>query len=158
MINFNSIPASLRYPGVYIEVDGSMAGLDSGAVPNLLLVGYKLATGTAASNEIVFAASLADVIDKAGAGSMLAQMAERLDATRPILNMYILPLTAPVSGVAASASLTVTDAATDTGMLSVYVGGVLAEVAVTVDMTTAQIADAIKVAITATTDVVTVSG
>ena len=148
MITFDSIPASLRVPGAYIEIDGSMAGLNSGSIPNLLLVGLKNSFGSAANGEIVLCASLADAIDKCGTGTMLHMMAKRFFAINPTLNLYLLPFTADASGESATATIEVTHVATATGTLSLYLGGILITVSVTSTMTTAQIATAINTAIT----------
>jgi len=148
-MDFNFIPDQLRIPGAYIEVDGSMAGLNSGGTPNLLLVGQKLPTGTAVAGEITFISHLEDAIAKAGAGSMLAQMAARFYAINPLLNLYMLPFAESVSGAKAQATLTVTSAPTEAGVLSLYIGGNLISVAVTSADTTATVAAAIKAAIDA---------
>ena len=36
-ISFNDVPAALRYPGAYIEIDGSQAGLGDD-IPAVLLI------------------------------------------------------------------------------------------------------------------------
>ena len=105
MISFKNIPAALRYPGAYIEVDGSQAGL-GGDIPGVLLVGQKLATGTSAAGEIVRLSGVKDAQAKAGAGSMLAQMAKRYRNIDPALDLYMLPYADNGAGVAASAQLT----------------------------------------------------
>ena len=116
-IAFNQVPAALRVPGAYIEIDGSMAGLNSGAQPNMLLVGQKLAAGSAVANTIVLANGLADVVAKAGAGSMLAQMAARFYAINPAMMLYLLPMADNGAGAAATATLTVTTPPTAAGTL-----------------------------------------
>lgn len=148
-MDFEKISSTLRVPGAYIEIDGSQAGLNSGSIPNLLLVGQKLATGTAVAGEIVMVGSLANAIIKAGAGSMLAQMAKRFYAINPSLNLFLLPFADNASGAAATATLEVTAVATCNGTLAIYLGGILISVAITTTMTTAQIATAINDAINA---------
>ena len=90
MISNPQLPAALRYPGAYISIDGSQAGL-GGDIPGVLLVGKKFANGTAAIGEISRVSSVQDVVNKTGAGSMLAQMAKRYRAIDPALDLYILP-------------------------------------------------------------------
>ncbi|MCL2162351.1 MAG: phage tail protein, partial [Betaproteobacteria bacterium] len=70
-ITFSEVPQALRYPGVYIEIDGSQAGLGAD-LPVVLLVGQKLDTGSAPAGEVVRITSVEDAVKKAGAGSMLA--------------------------------------------------------------------------------------
>ena len=108
MIN-TGIPAAYRYPGVYINIDGSQAGLGED-IPKVLIVGQKLATGTAAAGEVVSVSGVEDAKTKAGAGSMLAQMVAKYRAIDPVFDLYILPYADLGSGVAATGSVTVTSA------------------------------------------------
>jgi phage tail sheath gpL-like len=147
MISYSSIPSALRYPGVYVEVDGSRAGL-GGDLPAVLLVGQKLATGTAASGEVTPVASVQDAVTKAGAGSMLAQMVTRYRAIDPTLDIYMLPYTDLVAGVAATGSVTVTGTATAAGTLSLYIAGKAVKVPVTAGQVATAVATAIAAAIT----------
>lgn len=146
-ISFDYVPQALRYPGVYIEIDGSQAGLGED-IPAVLLVGQKLAAGTAPAGEIVRISSVYDAQQKAGAGSMLAQMAARYRAIDEVLDLYMLPYADNGAGVAATGTITVTAPATADGTLSLYIAGKLVSVGITSTMTTAQIASAIADAFT----------
>jgi phage tail sheath gpL-like len=84
------ISAVYRYPGAYIQINGSQAGL-GGDIPGVLLVGQKLAAGTAPAGEVVRVTGVQDAIAKAGAGSMLAQMAKRYRDIDPAFDLYMLP-------------------------------------------------------------------
>lgn len=148
MISIPQLPAALRYPGAYIVVDGSQAGL-GGDIPAVLLVGQKLATGTAPAGEVTRLAGVQDAINKAGAGSMLAQMAAKYRAVDPALDLYMLPYADLVAGVAAMGTITPTAAPTANGTLALYIAGKIINVAVTSVMTTAAVATAIVAAITA---------
>lgn len=148
MISIPQIPQALRYPGAYIVVDGSQAGL-GGDIPAVLLVGQKLATGTAAAGEITRLAGVQDAVAKAGAGSMLAQMAARYRAVDPALDLYMLPYADLVAGVAATAPLTVTAAPTANGVLALYIAGRLVNVGVSSGQTPTVVAAAIAAAINA---------
>jgi phage tail sheath gpL-like len=148
MISFNSVPAALRYPGAYIEIDGSQAGL-GGDIPAVLLVGQKLASGTAPVGEITQLSGVQDAINKAGPGSMLAQMAARYRAIDPTLDIYMLPYADNAAGVQATGTLTVTAAPTAAGTLALYIAGKLVSVGINLGMTAAQVATAIAAAITA---------
>jgi len=147
MISFQEIPQALRYPGAYIEIDGSQAGL-GGDMPIVLLVGQKLATGTAPAGEIVRLSGVEDAKTKAGAGSMLAQMAARYRAVDPVLDLFVLPYADLPAGVQATGTIAVTAAATGSGTLALYVAGKLISVPVATGQTTAQIATAIAAAFT----------
>lgn len=144
---FDYIPAALRYPGVYVEIDGSQAGLGDD-IPAVLLVGQKLAAGTAPAGEIVRITSVFDAQQKAGVGSMLAQMVARYRAVDEVFDLYMLPYADNGAGVAATGNITVTAAATANGTLSLYVAGKLISIGITTGMTTAQIATAIAAAFT----------
>lgn len=147
-VSFDYIPSALRYPGAYIEIDGSAAGL-SGGIGAVLIVGQKLASGTAAAGEITQVASVQDAKAKAGAGSMLARMVARYRAIDPALDVYMLPYADNVAGVAATGTLTVTSAPTASGVLALYIGGDLVSVGVTAGQTAAQVATAIAAAVNA---------
>ncbi len=150
-VSFDWIPQALRYPGAYIEIDGSAAGL-GGDIGAVLIVGQKLASGTAPAGEITMVASVQDAKTKAGAGSMLAKMVERYRAIDPSLDVYMLPYADLVAGVQATGTLTVSAAPTASGTLAVYIGGTLVPVGITSGQTVAQVATAIAAAITANTD------
>lgn len=148
MISIPQIPAALRYPGAYIVVDGSKAGL-GGNIPAVLLVGQKLATGTAPVGQPVLLSGLQDAIAKAGAGSMLAQMAAAYRNIDPAFDLYMLPYADNPAGVMAAAPLTVTAPPTAAGMLALYIAGRQVDVGIAGTETVAQAATAIAAAITA---------
>lgn len=147
MISFQEIPRALRYPGAYVEIDGSQAGL-GGDMPIVLLVGQKLATGTAPAGEVIRISGVEDAKKKAGEGSMLAQMAARYRKIDPVLDLFMLPYADLPAGVQAGGTIAVTAAATGSGTLALYVAGKLISVAVAPGQTTAQIAAAIAAAFT----------
>ncbi|WP_407059069.1 phage tail protein [Ralstonia syzygii subsp. celebesensis] len=146
-ITFSEVPQALRYPGAYIEIDGSQAGL-GGDLPVVLLVGQKLASGTAPAGELVRVASVADAKTKAGDGSMLAQMATRYRKVDQTFDLYMLPYADNAAGVAATGSINVTNAATSDGTLALYIAQRPITVGVAAGQTAAQIATAIAQAIT----------
>ncbi len=140
MISFQTIPDALRYPGAYIEIDGSQAGLGDD-IPGVLLVGQKLSTGTAAAGEIIRISSVADAIAKAGQGSMLAQMAIAYRKIDQVLDLYMLPYADNPAGVKASAAIEVFGPAQQAGTLSLYIAGMLVSVGFTAGESAATIAD-----------------
>lgn len=146
-ITFNEVPSALRYPGAYIEIDGSQAGLSSD-LPAVLLVGQKLATGTAAAGEVVRISSVGDAQNKAGAGSMLAQMAKAYRKKDTTFDLFMLPYADNAAGVQATGTITVTAAATANGTLALYIAQTLVSVGITTGQTPAQLATAIAQAIT----------
>lgn len=148
MISFAQVPGALRYPGAYIEIDGTQAGL-GGDIPAVLLVGQKLPAGTAPAGEVTQLAGVQDAINKAGAGSMLAQMAARYRAIDPTLDLYMLPYADNAAGVQATGTINVTAVPTVAGTLALYIAGKLVSVAMATGQTPTQVAAAIAAAINA---------
>lgn len=151
MISNPALMAAIRMPGAYVVIDGSQAGL-GGDIPSVLLVGQKLASGTAPAGEIVRLASAKDAAVKAGAGSMLAQMAKRYRDIDPALDLYMLPYADLVAGVQATSVCPVTAQPTKSGVLALYIAGYLVSVGVTATDTLAVVATAISAAINASAD------
>ena len=149
MIDIDSIPANLRVPGTYIEIDGSLAGLGGANQPSILLVGNKFVGTTAIAGTIALVSGLFDVGIKCGAGSMLYNMAKRLYAINPLADIYILPFVDNASGAFATATIECTTAPTADGTLSLYLGGQLISVSLTADMDTDAVATAIHTAVNA---------
>lgn len=123
-VSFDYIPSALRYPGAYIEVDGSAAGL-SGGIGSVLLVGLKLSTGTAPVGEVTLIASVQDAKTKFGEGSMLHKMAERYRAIDQSLDLWALPYTQNAGAVAAVGYLELDQSVqiVPGGSLAIYING-----------------------------------
>lgn len=147
-ITFSEVPEALRYPGAYIEIDGSQAGL-GGDLPQVLLVGQKLPTGTAPVGEPVRISGVEDAKKKAGAGSMLAQMAVRYRNIDPTFDIWLLPYADNAAGVAATGTITVSVPAAANGTLALYIAQRAISVGVDKTQTAAQLATAIAQAVTA---------
>lgn len=155
-ITFSEVPQALRYPGVYIEIDGSQAGL-GGDLPAVLLLGQKLATGSAPAGEVVRVGSPEDAKKKAGAGSMLAQMAEAYRRADPTFDLFMLPYADNAAGVAATGSITVTTPATEAGTLALYIAGKPVSAGIAANAEASAIATAIAEAIAAAGDSIPVT-
>jgi phage tail sheath gpL-like len=151
MIQFSKIPNNLRLPGVFIEVDPSKAGRadDPGRI---LLIGQKLAAGTAAANVPVPVTSFADAKAQFGVGSMLAAMMETVRLADPLGLIWALPLGDAGGAVQATGTITVTAAPTAAGVIPLYVEGVSVPVPVTGAESIAATAAAIAAAINANAD------
>jgi phage tail sheath gpL-like len=150
-ITFSEVPSALRYPGVYIEIDGSQAGL-GGDLPVVLLVGQKLPAGDAPVGEVIRVASVEDAKKKAGAGSMLAQMAAAYRGADQTFDLFILPYADNGAGAAATGTITVNTPATAAGTLALYIAGRPVSVGIPANAEAEAIALAIAVAITAAGD------
>lgn len=152
-ISFNQVPASLRVPGVYSEIDNSRAVTGPQIIAyKRLLFGQKLSAGTATANQLVRVTSAAQAKTLAGAGSMLAGMSEAAFAQDEFTETWMMPVADNGSGVQATGTITVTGPATAAGTISLYVAGRLVEVAVASGDAQNDIAAAIEAAIDADTD------
>ena len=152
-ISFNQIPSANRTPFTFVEFDN--AGANQG--PTLkkyraVLFGQKLAGGTAVANTLLRITSKQQAKLAAGAGSMLAHMFDFFFKANPLTEVYMMPLTDDGAGVAATSTLTFAGTATAAGTISLYVGGHLMRLGVSLGDTAAAIATALAAAIQADPD------
>ncbi len=152
-ISFNSIPAALRVPGAYSEIDNSSAvrGAQMIAYKRLLL-GQMLSTGTATANQLVRVTNEAQAKTLFGAGSQLAGQVKAALTQDSFTELWCMPVSDNGSGVKASGTIAVTGPATAAGTISLYVAGRLVEIAVASGDSANDIAAAIEAAIDADTD------
>lgn len=149
-ISFDRIPGSLRVPGVYTEI--SNQGATSGTQLleyRRLLIGTKLAAGSAPANVPVQCLSVSQAEELFGAGSVLAGMVAAAVAQDAFTDLWVLPIADPAAGAAATATITVTGPATEPGTLSLFVAGRKLQVGVSSADTATQIATKIADAVTA---------
>lgn len=114
--SFNSIPAALRYPGVYIEFDNSLAG-SSNKLKKLLLVGYSRGSAITGKIKLLSSLSTKQVAKDFGEGSMLFDMVEIATKNHKSLDVYALPID-DASGVSAEATIEVKAEAKKDGVAS----------------------------------------
>jgi phage tail sheath gpL-like len=150
-VAFNKIPANLRLPGVFIEVDPSRASR-SDDPGRILLIGQMLATGTAVAGVPVPVTSVADAKLQFGVGSMLADMVAAVRLADPFGLLWALPLADAGGAVAGTQTITVTAAPTAPGVIPLYIAGVSVPVAVAGTETITSTAAAIAAAINANLD------
>jgi phage tail sheath gpL-like len=155
-ISFNAVPANVRVPLFYAEVDNSQAGYFSQQL-RTLLIGPKLAAGNAVANVPVLVAKSDQARELFGIGSILARMHEVYRANDPFGEIWCLPLTDP-AGAAATGTITITGPATKAGALSVYIGAQRVQVAVAAADTANTIAAALSAAINADTTLPVTAG
>ncbi len=150
-IAFDSIPASLRLPGVYVEFNSRLAGT-ANINYKLLLLGQRLTAGSAAAGTPVRVPNDPGQIDGLfGTGSMLADMGRLAKAAQPWLETWAIPLDENGAGAAATGTVTFTGPATAAGTVNFYIAGKRVQAAVAVSDTAAIIATAMAAAITADT-------
>ncbi|PDO83356.1 phage tail protein [Kosakonia pseudosacchari] len=147
-ISFNNIPSTTRVPLFYAEMDNSAANTSQDTAPSLL-IGYANTGSTITANTLVIMPSTDYAKQLCGLGSQLARMVEAYRATDPFGELYVIAVPEPATGNAATVTLNVTGAATESGTLSLYVGRTRVQVAVVNGDDVTAIATSIKNAVNA---------
>lgn len=150
-VPFKNIPAGLRTPLFYAELDASKANTAAQA-QRTLLIGQKTAAGSLPPNVPVIARSQSDSRAAAGAGSVLAGMIDAYRANDGAGELWLLPLADDLAATAATGTLTVSGATTAAGTVPLYVAGQLVAVSLGTGQTAAQVATAIAAAVNAAVD------
>ncbi|AKV07919.1 tail sheath protein [Pseudomonas fluorescens NCIMB 11764] len=150
-IGFSNIPADIRVPLFYAEMDNSAANSASSAMRRLIVAQVNDDATGESIGQLVLVSSLALAKDIGGQGSMLAAMYEAWRKIDPIGEIWCLPLIND-TGESASATVTITGAATESGLLNLYVGGVRVQSVVPSAATPTVAAAALAVKINATPD------
>ncbi len=152
LFSFNTIPANLRVPGFYAELDASQA--NSGEMLHkLLVVGQRLSTGSVAALVPTRLTTVDEARKYFGYGSMLTAMLEKAFENHPSMDVWAIALddvAQPSGGIAASGLLTLTGAASTSGVIKLTIAGTKVTVGVTKDQTDAAMASAIVTQINAT--------
>jgi phage tail sheath gpL-like len=152
-VSFNHIPAGngVKVPLFYAEMDNSQAGYFSQPLRSLL-VGFKLAAGTAAANTPYLVSSASQAKSLFGVGSMLARMHETYRKSDPTGEVWCIAVAEPGAGVASTGTITVAGPATAAGTIDLYIAGQKVQVAVGSTDTANTVAASINAAINAATD------
>lgn len=148
-IGFDGIPNNKLVPFFYSEFNNKSAVGSQAQSYKSLLVGQKLAAGSAAANTIQRITSESEADAKFGKGSMLARMFKAFKKNDRTTDLYCMPVADNAAGVAATGSLTVTGPATKAGTIVLYLGGQRITVGVALNDTATAIATAIAAAIEA---------
>lgn len=152
-ISFNSVPSNLRIPFVAVEFDSSRAQQGPALLAYKgLIIGQKLAGGTAIADTVVKVGNIDQVITLAGRGSLLHRQALAWYASNRSTELWLGVLADNGAGVAAQGTLTVTGPATAAGTIALYFGGVRITVGVNNADVQNTVATAIAAAITAAPD------
>lgn len=122
---------NLRAPFVAVEFNNTRATQGAAPLPyTALIIGQKTGQGTATANTRYRVTNADEVSILAGRGSQLHRMALKWFANNTSTETWIGVLDDNSAGVFASGTLTFTGPATETGTLSLYVGGNLVSVGV----------------------------
>ncbi|MGN2411161.1 phage tail sheath subtilisin-like domain-containing protein [Pseudomonas syringae] len=150
-ISFNNIPSDVRVPLFYAEMDNSAANSASASMRRLIVAQVNDDVSGPELGSLVLVPSVALAKNIGGQGSMLAAMYETWRKADPTGEVWCLPLL-NTDGAKAGAKVTVTGAATEAGLLNLYVGGMRVQATVVNGATAAQAATALSVKINATPD------
>jgi phage tail sheath gpL-like len=150
-ISFNNIPANLRIPLYWVEVDPSMAGLPVINQPSLM-VGIMTAEGDATPNVPIAIGTQAQADKHYGQGSELSRMFKAFYSNNFANEVWGLGVAEPVGATAASGAITVTTPPSEAGSIFLYIGGELVEATVAASDTAGDVALAIEDAINALDD------
>lgn len=147
-ISFNTVPANTLVPLFYAEMDNSAANTTQDSAPALLL-GYANTGSAIATSTLVLMPSADYAKQICGAGSQLARMVEAYRATDPFGELYVIAVPEPAAGTTATITLTVTGAATESGIVNVYIGRTRIQAAVVNGDDVAAVAASISAAVNA---------
>ncbi|MGJ7611152.1 MULTISPECIES: phage tail sheath subtilisin-like domain-containing protein [unclassified Variovorax] len=146
---FQNLPANIRVPLFYAEVDNSMAN-SATLNQRALIIGQKTTAGTGVANVPVISQGVSDAAQVGGPGSMLHLMTAKYRANDNFGEVWYLPLADDPAAVAATGTLLVSAAPTANGTLYLYIAGVRVAVPVLSTQAPSAIATAIAAAVTAT--------
>lgn len=152
-ISFNQISSTLRVPLVAVEFDATRAQQGPALLAYKgLIIGQKLAAGTAAADTLHKVTSVDQVITLAGRGSALHRQALGWFAANKSTEVWIGVLADDGAGVAATGTIVVTGPATADGTIALYLGGERITVGVSSGDDATAIGDAIAAEINANLD------
>ena len=121
-MNFQNIPSNLRTPLFYAEFDNSQANTAT-ATQRTLIIGQMLTNTAVNPNIPVIESSASNTAGIYGAGSMLHNQMTAYLANDTSAEIYLLPLVDGTSMMAATGTITLTTAPSETGVISLYVAG-----------------------------------
>ncbi len=150
-VSFNYIPANVRVPLFYAEMDNTQAGYFT-QNKRALLIGQKLAAGTASVNTPYLVSTTDQAKTLFGTGSMLARMHALYRLQDAFGEVWCIAVADAGAGVAATGTITVTGPATAAGTICLYIAGQKVTVAVASGDAANAIAASINSAINAATD------
>lgn len=144
-IQFDTIPASIRKPGVYAEFNTRLAVRTLPAnKQRLLIVAQRTAAGTAPAGVPAGVFSDEQAATLFGRGSMAHRMVKAALVANRYVEVTVLPLADAGAGVAAVSTVTVSGTAVTAGTATVSVGGQSVSVGVAATASAASIATALK--------------
>ena len=156
-ISFANIPANIKVPLYWVEVDPSMAGLPSINL-RALVVGMMTSDGDATDAVPIPIGSQAQADAHFGPGSELSRMFQAFYSNNFANEVWGVGLTEPVGSTAATGAIVITTAPTAAGTIHLYIAGTHVPVNVMTTDTVDQIATAIGDAINTFSDTIGAAG
>jgi len=159
-VPFNQVPSAIRVPFLYAEFDNK--GAIQGPVNQpyrALMIGPKVAAGTATANVAVLVSSFEQAKTLFGQGSLLANMVDSFKKANTFQELWCLPVDDNGAGVAAAGDVTFSGAVTKAGTLSFYAAGKKIQIAVASGQSLASIASDLndEIALAANADIMITS-
>jgi phage tail sheath gpL-like len=148
-----NIPSTILVPGVYVTLDNSLANTALGGSFKTVIIGQKIAAGTATAETLVQVFSDADAKEKFGVGSVLANMFSNWFANNAFNEVYAIALADAGGAVANQTDATITGTATASGSIALYINGTRYQYAVATGDTNAAIATGIAALVNLDVDI-----
>lgn len=149
-ISFAQIPNNWLVPFVWCEFNSDNAVSGASVQPmKMLVVGQKLSDGSAPALTVKRVTSVEQGRALFGKGSMLARMISDVKNANKVTDLYAIAVDDAASGSAATATVTITGTAGESGTLCLYVGDYRVPVGVSKSNAAADIAQALAVAVSA---------
>lgn len=147
-VSFNNIPAGIRVPLFYAEMDNSAA--NSGQFQHRsLLIGHGLTSATNTKNALTLCGGVSEMAAMVGRGSQLADMISTYRNIDAYGELWVIDVPEPSGGNAATGTLAVTGTAISPGTITVYIAGKRIQTSVAGNDTAASVATALAAAINA---------
>lgn len=146
-VSFNNIPSDIRVPLFYAEVDNSQANSATSSMPRLIVAQVNDDSTADEVGKLTLVSSVSLAVNIGGAGSMLAQMYDTWRRIDPAGEVWCLPVKG--DGAKAKGTVTIAGAATEAGVLNLYVAGARVRAVVVKGATPTEVAAAVVAAINA---------
>ncbi|BAE73994.1 Phage tail sheath protein [Sodalis glossinidius str. 'morsitans'] len=119
-ISFNTVNANLRVPGFYPEMDNSAANTLQASGP-ALLIGHALPTAQMTLNSPMIMPSAEMIQQLAGRGSQLHRMVQAYRRIDAVGELFVIAVPETM-GTEAKGDITISGTATDSGVVTLYIG------------------------------------
>ena len=151
MVSYPNIPANLRVPLFWAEMDSSQANTMQSSGPSLL-IGAANSGSSITKNTLTIMPSAALAGKVAGRGSQLARMVAKYRDIDPFGELWVIAVDEPAGGAVATGKITITGNAQESGTLSLYISTSRVQAGVVTGDTPEAVAATLSAAINANAD------